>query len=181
MARPRDPVVPERVTGPVRDLERSRTDPDLDGMATTVAAVARVARSGEDRLVVVNVGDSRVYLFREGQLSRLSSDHSQVADLVRSGEITEEEAATHPDRHLLTSALGLGPHVAPHVAHAIPVPGDRLLLCSDGLFNELSGDEIASTLGSVSDPEVAANQLVTQAKDNGGNDNITAVVLDIQQ
>jgi serine/threonine protein phosphatase PrpC len=91
MARPRDPVVPERVTGPVRDLERSRTDPDLDGMATTV------------------------------------------------------------------------------------------LLCSDGLFNELSGDEIASTLGSVSDPEVAANQLVTQAKDNGGNDNITAVVLDIQQ
>ena len=157
-------------------LEHAETDPELQGMGTTIAAVAAV----EDRLAVVNVGDSRVYLFRDGKLSRLSSDHSKVADLVRAGEITDEEAIDHPERHVLTHAIGIDSRVVPHVGHAMPVAGDRVLLCSDGLFNELCSEEIAEILTTVADPAAAVEQLVALAKDNGGGDNITAVVLNIR-
>jgi serine/threonine protein phosphatase PrpC len=159
--------------------EQAETDPELHGMGTTIAAAARVTDSGKEQLVVVNVGDSRVYLLRAGRLSRLSSDHSLVADLVRSGAIDETDARTHPERHILTQALGVAPDVEPHVAHADLARGDRLLLCSDGLFSEIGDDEITGTLADVADPHEAADQLVQLAKDHGGNDNITAVVIDI--
>lgn len=159
--------------------ERAEADPDLQGMGTTIAAAARVTDGGEERLAIVNVGDSRVYLLRQGQFSRLSSDHSLVADLVRAGELSEADARIHPERHVLTSVLGVGPDIEPHVASTGLTRGDRLLLCSDGLFNELSDEEISTTLDAIAEPNAAADQLVRLAKDHGGSDNITVVVVDI--
>jgi protein phosphatase len=153
--------------------------PDLVGMGTTIAAVARVSVGGDDRLAVVNVGDSRAYLLQDGRLTRLSSDHSLVAELVRAGELSEDEARTHPERHILTLAVGVAPDVEPHAVEAVPTRGDRLLLCSDGLFNELPDDEITAILVAVADPAEAAARLVERANEEGGHDNITAVVLDV--
>ncbi|MGH1491239.1 MAG: PP2C family protein-serine/threonine phosphatase [Acidimicrobiales bacterium] len=162
-------------------INRADTDPELQGMGTTIAAVAAVVEQGQQKLAVVNVGDSRVYLLRAGSLERLSSDHSVVADLVRAGEISEAEAFSHPERHRLTQALGVEPVVEPFVAYSIPVAGDRLLLCSDGLFNELTAEQITGVLTSVGDPAEAASALVSLAKDHGGSDNITTMVLDIAE
>lgn len=159
--------------------ERAEADPELHGMGTTIAAAARVTDGGEERLAIVNVGDSRAYLLRGGQLSRLSSDHSLVADLVRAGELSEPDARTHPERHILTRVLGAEPETEPHVTSTDLARGDRLLLCSDGLFNDLGDDEITATLGAVTDPNEAADDLVRLAKDHGGSDNITAVVVDV--
>jgi protein phosphatase len=175
-------------TGLVEAVRRANTavveladpDPDGPGIGTTIAAVARVGGADDDRLVVVNVGDTRVYLHRAGVLTRLSDDHSLVADLVRAGEITEEEAAGHPERHVLTLALGVERSVVPAVNHARPRPGDRVLVCSDGLFNELSPERIAATLTDVGAAEAAVEALVAEAKANGGADNITVVVLDVR-
>lgn len=168
----------------VRDANRvvwqaADADPDLRGMGTTIAAAALVNEEGQVNLAVVNVGDSRVYMFQNGQLIRLSSDHSLVADLVRAGELTEEDARTHPRRHILTRALGMADDIEPHVFRTLPAPGDRLLLCSDGLFNELDDDAITVVLATVTDPSDAANRLMLLAREHGGSDNITTVVLDI--
>jgi protein phosphatase len=158
-------------------------------MGTTLVAVALVAdgpagrsgRGGRGRkaLAVVNVGDSRAYLLQDGQLRRLTSDHSLVAELVRAGQISEEEARTHPRRNILTRVVGVEPEIEPYVGRAVPERGDRLLLCSDGLFNELDEPAIASILAEVADPTDAATRLVDEAKLAGGTDNITALVLDI--
>src|SRR5262245_19531293 len=122
--------------------ERAEADVELHGMGTTIAAAARVMVGGEQRLVVVNVGDSRAYRLGGGELGRLSSEHSLVGELVRAGELTEADARAHPDRHVLSQALGVAPEIEPHVADADLARGDRLLLWSDGLFNELADDEI---------------------------------------
>jgi PPM family protein phosphatase len=156
--------------------ERSEAEPGLRGMGTTIAAVALVAGKA---LAVVNVGDSRAYLLQDGRLRQLTADHSLVAELVRAGAISEDEARTHPRRNVLTQVLGMGPDVEPHVALAEPVRGDRLLLCSDGLFNELDDDRIAAILAEVPEPAGAAARLVDEANGAGGADNITALVLDI--
>lgn len=148
-------------------------------MGTTLAAVARVHQQGQDLLVVVNVGDSRVYLFRHGELRRLSVDHSVVDELVRAGSLSEDEALTHHQRHVLTQAVGVADTVEPAVTHLVPEAGDRLLLCSDGLFTEVGHDQLVAVLGSEADPEHAASRLVAEAKANGGRDNITALVLDL--
>jgi protein phosphatase len=159
--------------------ERGQADPNLSGMGTTVAAVALVSEEGAKRLAVVNVGDSRAYLLHDGRLQRLTWDHSLVADLVRAGGISEDDARTHPNRNILTQVLGAGPEVDAAVTDAEPVRGDRLLLCSDGLFNELTDDEITAILAAGTPPGDAADQLVAAAKDHGGHDNITVVVLDV--
>jgi protein phosphatase len=155
--------------------ERAEADPALHGMGTTLVAVALVGAS----LAVVNVGDSRAYLLQDGRLRRLTSDHSLVAELVRSGAISEDQARTHPQRNILTQVVGVDPSVEPYVGEAIPERGDRLLLCTDGLFNELDEAQIASILASVADPADAAARLVDAANRAGGTDNITALVLDI--
>jgi PPM family protein phosphatase len=159
--------------------EQAQSDPELRGMGTTIAVVARVNDAGDEHLTVVNVGDSRVYRLRDGQLSQLSSDHSLVADLIKIGAVSEADARTHPDRHVLTQAVGVAPDVEPYVATTDLDRGDRLLLCSDGLTNEVDDDEIARALAAASDPREAADHLVQLAKDNGGHDNITTVVVDI--
>lgn len=173
---------------------RADADPALLHMGTTVVAVARVSDPGDatdpgnggppdddDGLVVVNVGDSRAYLLRDGRLDLCSHDDSLVADLVRAGAITEDEARSHPDRHVITQALGGRPGVEPHVTRLDPTPGDRLLLCSDGLTNELGDEEIAELLAAAASPEEAARSLVDRAKERGGHDNVTVVVIDVTE
>ena len=163
----------------VKTANLAESNPDQRGMGTTLTAVALVNEDGEERLAVVNVGDSRAYLLQQGELEQLTEDHSLVEQLVREGQLTPAEAQVHPQRSIITRALGLDPEVEVDSWELTPYKGDRILLCSDGLTNEVSDDEIASTLRSVGDPEEAARQLVNEARDHGGSDNITCVVVDV--
>jgi protein phosphatase len=162
--------------------ERGEADPNLRGMGTTVVAVAIVPESaGDDRssLVVANVGDSRAYLFRDGDLTQITEDHSMVADLVREGRITEAEAEVHPQRNIVTRVLGVYDQVDIDLWPVDAVRGDRLLLCSDGLFNEVAADQIAAVLRRLADPQEASDELVRRALEGGGRDNVTVVVVDV--
>jgi protein phosphatase len=148
-------------------------------MGTTLVAVALVNDDGEDRLAVVNVGDSRVYLLRQGELEQLTTDHSLVQELVDDGQLSEVEATVHPQRHVLTRALGVDSDVSVDILQVLPLKGDRLLLCSDGLSRELSDTQVASIMRRLADPDDAARELVSAAKNRGGNDNITVVIIDV--
>ena len=159
--------------------ERAQDNPELHGMGTTLVAVALVNEDGEDRLAIINVGDSRVYLLRQGELEQLTTDHSLVQELVDDGQLSELEATVHPQRHVLTRALGVDSAVSVDVLQLLPLKGDRLLLCSDGLSRELSDSQVASILRRLGDPDDAARELVAAAKNRGGNDNITVVVVDV--
>jgi serine/threonine protein phosphatase PrpC len=152
---------------------------DLRGMGTTLVALALVVADGEERLAIVNVGDSRIYLLRTGELEQLTTDHSLVQELVDEGQLSEAEATVHPQRHVLTRALGVDPEVKVDTIQILPFKGDRFLLCSDGLSREVSDDQIASVLRRLADPAQAAKELVDEARAHGGNDNITVVVVDV--
>ncbi|MCH2623533.1 MAG: protein phosphatase 2C domain-containing protein [Acidimicrobiales bacterium] len=163
-------------------MERSLVDENLLGMGTTICAIAAVVgESGLDGLAVVNVGDSRVYHYSSGGLIQVTEDHSLVADLVRAGDLTAEEAARHPQRNILTRALGIEDDPVVDTWELLPVVGDRYLLCSDGLFNELTDDRITEILGQYTDPGMAANELVDRAVDAGGHDNVTVLVVDVTE
>lgn len=153
--------------------DRAETSSQLEGMGTTLCAVGA---TGDGRLAVVNVGDSRAYLMRDGSLRQLTEDHSVTADLVRRGELTEQQAIDHPDRSVLTRALGTGPTVDVDGAIHSALPGDRLLLCTDGLVNEVPVEEVRSVMEAMDDPGAAAEALVEQALSNGGSDNIAVAV-----
>ena len=159
--------------------ERSRSDAELRGMGTTVTAVALIEDGDRDELVVANVGDSRAYLLQNGELSQLTADHSLVEEMVRAGELSEAEAVGHPHRHILTRALGIDPDIEVDSWQIAPHPGDRLLLCSDGLVNEVDDTDIAAVLRSEADPDRAAEILVERARAHGGADNITVVIVDV--
>ncbi|MGO8861454.1 MAG: Stp1/IreP family PP2C-type Ser/Thr phosphatase [Acidimicrobiales bacterium] len=160
--------------------EQSQEHSELRGMGTTLTAVALVGGDdGRDTLALANVGDSRAYLFSEGQLVQVTADHSLAEERMRHGEITEEEAAVHPQRHILTRALGISDGVEADLWELHLRSGDRLVLCSDGLSNELSAEEIASVLEAMSDPGDAARRLVELANEHGGSDNITVIVVDV--
>jgi protein phosphatase len=152
---------------------------DKRGMGTTITAIAVIEQEGEQQLAVVNVGDSRGYLLRDGELTQLTEDHSLVGEMERDGHLTHEEALVHPQRAVITRALGLDSDVAVDSLELLPYRGDRLLLCSDGLTNEVADDEVGSILRRLADPTEAAKELVTRARANGGSDNITAVVIDV--
>ena len=161
---------------------RADDEPALRGMGTTMTALSLVPapeEDGGDLLLIANVGDSRTYLLRDGELTQLTEDHSLVEDLVREGRITEAEARIHPQRNILTRVLGNEPDVEVDEFSVIPVEGDRYLLCSDGLFNELDDDRIAAVLRRLADPGEVAVELVRLANDVGGRDNITVVVVDV--
>jgi PPM family protein phosphatase len=161
-------------------FERANDDPDLRGMGTTLTGIALVDTDDGDRLAVINVGDSRVYRTRDGgDLEQLTEDHSLVASLVRQGRITAEEAEHHPQRNILTRALGIDEAVAIDSWEIEPVAGDRFLLCSDGLFNEVDANRTAAVLRRFEDPADAARELVRLANEGGGRDNITCVVVDV--
>ncbi len=158
---------------------RAEDDPNLRGMGTTLCGVVLVDTDDGAELVVVNVGDSRVYLFRDQALTQITRDHSLVEDLRQEGRLSEEELAVHPHRNVITRALGIAPTVEVDQFTVIPHKGDRLVLCSDGLFNEVPHDRIAATLRRLADPQDASQELVRQANQNGGRDNITCIVVDV--
>lgn len=156
--------------------------PKLRGMGTTMTALALLPRregSADDELVLVNVGDSRGYLLRDGELSQLTDDHNVPGELLRRGEITAKQAADHPQRNLITRNLGGNDDVEVDVWELVPFVGDRFLLASDGLFGEVPDEEIAPVLRTEEDPEVAAKKLVDMARAAGGSDNITVVIVDV--
>ena len=151
-------------------------DPDLRGMGTTLVAMAR---TDNDELAYVNVGDSRIYLLRDGELTRLTIDHSLVEELVQEGSLTPEEARTHPKRNIVTRALGISEHVDVDAETITPYEGDRYVLCSDGLTDEIDEDRMAGVLRRLADADEAAAELVRLALEHGGRDNVTVLVLDV--
>lgn len=160
--------------------QRARDDASLRGMGTTMCAIALIEDAeGNEVLQVANVGDSRAYRFRQGELEQLTEDHSLVEELVREGRITPEEAKVHPQRNIVTRVLGVEPDVNVDCKIVDPYAGDRYLICSDGLFNEVPESEIARVLRHERDPEAASNDLVRMAREAGGRDNITVVLVDV--
>jgi PPM family protein phosphatase len=162
-----------------RVFEMSHTDPSMRGMGTTLCALALVIIDDHERLAVVNVGDSRVYVLQDGALIQVSEDHSLVESMVRQGTITSEQAKVHPQRNILTRALGIDGEVGVDSWEVAPFSGDRYLLCSDGLFNEVTDDRIGEVLSETEDPQEAAEVLVRLANEGGGRDNITVVIVDV--
>ena len=148
-------------------------EPDLDGMGTTLTAVLFAG----NRLGMVHVGDSRAYLFREGGLTQITRDDTFVQSLIDEGRITEDEAATHPQRSLLLRAL-TGHDVDPSLTVREARPGDRYLLCSDGLSGVVSAETIADAL-TITDPQTCADRLIELALKGGGPDNVTCIVADV--
>jgi PPM family protein phosphatase len=156
-------------------LEKSVSDQEFHGMGTTLTA----GMLGSDgHLVVGHVGDSRAYLVRDGELSQITDDHSLVEEMVRSGELTPEQAEVHPRRSVITRALGIDPQVEVDEYPIELQPGDRILFCSDGLTTMVRPDEIASILSREPDLRRAAQLLVDAANAAGGEDNITAVIIE---
>jgi protein phosphatase len=156
-----------------RILETALHHTNLSGMGTTFVAVLMIA----DTYIVANIGDSRCYRLRAGELTQLTEDHSFVNELVKHGDISPEDAKHHPQKNLITRSLGISKDVDADVTIYHSFPEDFLLLCSDGLTNMVSDEqiqEILTTSGSLQDK---CDTLVTLANDNGGSDNITALLL----
>ena len=145
----------------------------------TTAVVALLVDEDGPHWLLANLGDSRIYAFSAGALVRVSVDHSLVQELVDAGQITEEEAAHHPERHIVTRALG-GPDEAVPDFFVLPLgDAERILLCSDGVTGMLDDAEIADLLTESTDPRDAADRVVAAAVSAGGIDNATAVVVDV--
>jgi len=157
-------------------IERSAGDERLRGMGTTMTA-GTLAAGGT--LLLGHVGDSRGYLVRDGELRQVTEDHSLVEEMVRGGELTPEQAEVHPQRSVITRALGIEPGVDVDLYTLELRDGDRLLLCSDGLTGMVRTEDIESILQRERDPQTAANKLVEMANEAGGEDNITVVLLDV--
>lgn len=160
-------------------FDQANGDPDLRGMGTTLCALALVEDADGERLVIANVGDSRAYVLQDGELVQVTEDHSLVAEMVRGGHLTPDEAAVHPKRNIVTRALGIEADVAVDYWERDAVMGERYLLCSDGLFNEVAEPRIAATLRQVADAARAAKELVELANAAGGRDNVTCLVVDV--
>jgi PPM family protein phosphatase len=159
-----------------------RGDEKLSGMGTTVVAIRFSGKQGEPVAEVAHVGDSRAYLRRGGDMNPITEDHSLVAELVRSGDLTRDQAAEHPQKNLITRALGADDEVDVDTAILPIEAGDRILLCSDGLSDMVSEAGISEILAEFpDDPERAARGLLSAALDAGGNDNITVVVVDVKE
>ena len=142
-------------------------------------AALLVEDDGAPAWLLANLGDSRIYRVADGVLEQVSTDHSVVQELIESGEITPEQAAEHPERHVITRALG-GPRLEAADYFLLPIrSADRLLLCSDGISGLVDDPEIATILTQSADPRDAADRLVAAALEAGGDDNATAVVVDV--
>jgi protein phosphatase len=159
-----------------RIFSMSAEDENLQGMGTTLTFLWE----GEEQILIGHVGDSRAYRFREGKLEQLTLDHSMVAEMVRKNVITPEMAKTHPYRNIITRAVGIDPIVETDVLTADKHPGDRWLVCSDGLYNMVEDEEISRILTDMDD-EKASARLMELALENGGTDNITFVICRIEE
>jgi PPM family protein phosphatase len=157
-------------------LQRGRSDPELRAMGTTVTA-ATVVAAGQ-ALQLAHVGDSRAYLLRAGELRQLTTDHTVVAEAVARGLLTRGQAAVHPQRGVVTRAVGLDPDVRVDLPEPLELaPGDQVLLCSDGLTEVVGDDRIAAELAEGADGDDACAALVAAANRAGGPDNVTVVLL----
>src|ERR1700756_903139 len=178
---PDEGSVEERLSTRIREAnrriyERSRREHEHAGMGTTLTAVY----VDHDDLAVAHVGDSRAYIFRDGTLTRLTQDHSLVEELVRQGKLTEEQAAEHPQRSIITRALGIELDVEVDTWTYPVRAGDVVLLCSDGLTSMIDEDRIAEILRSEPSLKRASERLVAAANDAGGRDNITVVLFRLE-
>lgn len=155
-------------------FEEAAGHPELAGMGTTVTMAFHLGT----QVCLVHVGDSRAYLYRGGALHQLTQDHTLIAELVREGTVRQDQVATHPLRHVITNVVG-GPAAGVKVeARSFAVgAGDRLLLCSDGLTEMITHEEVATALGAEAEPEGAARRLLAEALAAGGRDNITVLVV----
>jgi PPM family protein phosphatase len=172
----------ERLAGGVQEAnrqiyQRSRAEHERAGMGTTLTA----AYLDDAHVAIAHVGDSRAYLFRDGNLTRLTQDHSLVDELLRRGKLTEEQAAEHPQRSIITRALGPEPEVEVDRFTYSVRAGDIVLLCSDGLTSMISEQRIADVLRSNESLERAADQLIDEANAAGGRDNITVVLFRLEE
>ena len=156
-------------------LRQGELDPELFGMGTTVVAAIPL----DDRsFALANVGDSRAYLLRGGELRQISVDHNRVSELLDQGLISAAEARVHPERNIITRALGVERDLDVDTWILDVAPGDRLLLCSDGLVNEVTDTVIEGILRRLADPEQAADELLRLALEHGGRDNVSLVVVE---
>ncbi len=153
--------------------ECARKDPEKKGMGTTVVAAVLEGH----RLTVLNVGDSRLYLVGD-EIRQVSEDHSLVQEMVRRGEINPEMARIHPDRNIITRAVGAADTVEPDIFNEVMKKGERILLCSDGLTNMVEDDKMLKVLNRRHGLEQNTERLVELANKNGGKDNITVIVVD---
>lgn len=154
--------------------QKSLTDRELSGMGTTIVACCVDGES----LYAVNVGDSRLYLIRD-DIYQISTDHSLVEEMVRSGQITREESKVHPDRNVITRAVGMKDQARPDLLDVGLKKGDRILLCSDGLTNMVSDRQIFDIIMDSRAGQEAAQRLVSTANDNGGSDNISVILIEL--
>ena len=173
----RDDVVRALTEANDRILRSVARHPAQTGMGTTAAGLAIVSQGGSSHWAVFNVGDSRVYRLATGRMEPVTVDHSEVRELVDAGLITEAEAARHPLRNVVTRSLGSDTMPAVDLWVFPPQPGERFLVCSDGLNGELSDAQISHLLSTHEDPQDAAEALVRAAVDAGGRDNVTVVVV----
>jgi protein phosphatase len=153
---------------------KAQSDPALRGMGTTCTLVL----IDDDRVHIAHVGDSRAYRLRDGQLEQLTEDHTLVGRMVQEGRLSEEEAQHHPQRSIITRALGVDEEVQVDLDTVELSDGDRLLICSDGLSSMVEDDQIKDVLARESDPQKTADGLVQLANEAGGDDNVTVVVID---
>ena len=168
-------VALQRADGEIRAF----TGPATGGAGTTVAGVALVDEGDGPQWAVFHVGDSRVYRWHEGRLELCTKDHSVVQELIDAGHISDESAGTHPQRHIITRALGVGPRPHADVVLLPVVPGEQFLACSDGLTGELDDARIAGFLAAGEAPEGMAERVTAEAESMGARDNVTVVVLGV--
>ena len=153
--------------------EMSINKKNLSGMGTTITACLAM----ENSVTAVQVGDSRLYLIRKDKISQITKDHSLVEMLVENGTITKEEAKNHPQKNIITRAVGTDKTVEADIYEFSVKKGDTVLLCSDGLVNMVDDEEILSVIKSAETLDAAANTLVSQAEKAGGTDNITVILI----
>ncbi len=158
-----------------RILEKSRKFFDLEGMGTTLVAAAVV----DQEFVIANIGDSRAYHYTGGRLNQVTEDHSLVNELVKSGEISSEDAENHPRKNVLTRSLGVTEEIDIDVTILPALPNDQMLLCSDGLTNMVEDEDINEVLSIQKSSEEKVETLVTMANERGGYDNITIMLVQI--
>ncbi|MDR1028542.1 MAG: Stp1/IreP family PP2C-type Ser/Thr phosphatase [Clostridiales Family XIII bacterium] len=156
-------------------LDVSLRDPEKEGMATT----AVVAYVDGDVLYIINIGDSRAYILRDGEIGQLTEDHTYVNKLIDKGMLTKSEARLHPQKNMITRALGVINGAEPDFFHYDIRGKDRVLLCTDGLHGELTDEEIRDTALAEQNLNAVCRNLVREANNRGGNDNITVVCLEI--
>lgn len=149
--------------------------PELSGMGTTVAVMV----IHNQTVNIAHVGDSRIYYYSEGRLAQLTKDHSLVAELVKNGEISESEAKHHPQRNILTQALGSRGEMKVEFQSLALKPGDKFLLCTDGLSGMVDENWLGNILRLDEEPQILAEKLVNLANENGGSDNITVIIIEV--